>query len=67
MLHRLFLTNDQAMIICRALRCYKDAVLQPEFENFVKSNEELDHYKAEKVNDMIDLADAVLDVLTDAD
>lgn len=62
MLHRLFLTEDQAQIICRAIRCYKEAVLQPEFDKFMNSHETL---KAEKVNDMIDLADAVLDVLTE--
>ena len=67
MLHRLFLTHDQAQIIIRALRCYKSAVLQPEFEKYVKSHEEKDYYKAESINDMIDLADAVLEVLTDAD
>lgn len=62
MLHRLFLTEDQAQIICRALRCYKEAVLQPEFNKFMDTH---DPFKAEKVNDMIDLADAVLDVLTE--
>ena len=62
MLHRLFLTEDQAQIICRALRCYTEAVLQPEFNKFMNEHETL---KAEKVNDMIDLADAVLDVLTE--
>lgn len=60
MLHRLFLTEDQANIICRALRCYRDAVLQPEFDKFM---DEHDTFKAEKVNEMIDLSDAVLDVL----
>lgn len=64
MLHRLFLTEDQAKIICRALRCYKSAVLQPEFE---KSINEHDISKAERINDMIDLSVAVLEVLTDAD
>ena len=62
MLHRLFLTDDQAQIICLALRCYKDAVLQPEFNKFMNEH---DSFKAEKINDMIDLADAVLDVLTE--
>ena len=62
MLHRLFLTEDQAQIICRALRCYREAVLQPEFDKFMNEH---DSFKAEKVNDMIDLADAVLDVLTE--
>ena len=62
MLHRLFLTDDQAQIICRALRCYREAVLQPEFDKFMNEHET---FKAEKVNDMIDLADAVLDVLTE--
>ena len=62
MLHRLFLTEDQAQIICRALRCYKDAVLQPEFDKFMNEH---DSFKAEKINDMIDLSDAVLDVLTE--
>lgn len=64
MLHRLFLTEEQAQIICRALRCYRDVVLQPEFNKFM---DEHDTFKAEKVNDMIFLADAVLEVLTDAD
>lgn len=64
MLHRLFLTDEQAQIICRALRCYRDAVLQPEFDKFVNEH---DHFKAEKINDMMDLSDAVLEVLTDAD
>ncbi len=64
MLHRLFLTEEQAQIICRALRCYRDAVLQPEFEKFMNEH---DSFKAEKVNDMIDLSDAVLEVLTYAD
>ena len=62
MLHRLFLTDDQAQIICRALRCYKEAVLQPEFDKFMNAH---DTSKAEKVNGMIDLADAVLEVLTE--
>lgn len=62
MLHRLFLTDDQAQIICRALRCYKDTVLQPEFNKFMNEH---DSFKAEKINDMIDLSDAVLDVLTE--
>lgn len=62
MLHRLFLTDDQAMIICRAIRCYKEAVLQPEFDKFM---DEHDTFQAEKINGMIDLADAVLDVLTE--
>ena len=62
MLHRLFLTEDQAQIISRALRCYREAVLQPEFDKFMNEH---DSFKAEKVNDMIDLADAVLDVLTE--
>lgn len=64
MLHRLFLTDDQAKIICRALRCYRDAVLQPEFERHMNEH---NSFKAEKINDMIDLSDAVLEVLTDAD
>lgn len=62
MLHRLFLTEDQAQIICRALRCYKEEVLQPEFNKFMDTH---DPFKAEKVNDMIDLSDAVLEVLTE--
>lgn len=62
MFHRLFLTDDQAQIICRALRCYKDAVLQPEFNKFMDTH---DTFMAEKVNDMIYLADAVLEVLTE--
>lgn len=62
MLHRLFLTDYQAQIICRAIRCYKEAVLQPKFEKFISEHET---FKAEKVNDMIDLADAVLEVLTE--
>ena len=65
MLHRLFLTDDQAQIICRALRCYTDVILQPKFNDLMKSDDEIDHLKAEKVNDMIDLAGAVLDVLTE--
>ena len=62
MLHRLFITDDQAQIICRALRCYRDAVLQPEFEKFMNEH---DSFKAEKVNDMIYLADAVIEILTE--
>ena len=62
MLHRLWITDEQAQIICRAIRCYKEAVLQPEFDKFMDTH---DTFKAEKVNGMIDLADAVLEVLTE--
>lgn len=62
MLHRLWITDDQAQIICRALRCYKEAVLQPEFNKFINEHET---FKASNVCGMIDLADAVLDVLTE--
>ena len=62
MLHRLYLTEEEAQIICRALRCYKNTVLQPEFDKFMNEH---DSFKAEKVNDMIFLADAVLEVLTE--
>ena len=62
MLHRLFLTDDQAQIICRALRCYREAVLQPKFNELMNIH---DTFKAEKINDMIDLSDAVLEVLTE--
>lgn len=62
MLHRLFLTEDQAKIIVRALRCYEEAVLQPEFEKFMNEhNQDM----AEQVNGMIYLADAVIESLTE--
>lgn len=62
MLHRLFITDDQAKIICRALRCYNEVVLQPEFEKFINAH---DIPKAEQINDMINLSDAVIEVLTE--
>lgn len=62
MLHRLFLTEDQAKIIVRALRCYEEAVLQPEFEKFMNEH---NTDKAEQVNGMMYLADAVIESLTE--
>lgn len=61
MLHRLWLTDDQAALVLAALRSYKYD-LQIKFNNALDS---MDSEAGENINNCIELLDGITDVLTE--
>lgn len=61
MLHRLWLTDDQAALVGAALKYYRND-LQYKFDNAMSSK---DSEAAENINNSMNILDDVLDILTE--
>lgn len=61
MLHRLWITDDQAALVAAALRCYSRD-LQSRFDGAIRSK---DDEAAENINDIMNRLDDILDIITE--